>query len=498
MPTALPALPPLVSTGIAGLDSILLGGLPADRLYLVEGNPGAGKTTLGLQFLLEGVRQGEPVLYVTLSETRPEIEAVASSHGWSLDGVLVHELSGDRQDEGADPHYTLFHPSDVELGETTKAVLEKVVSSNPVRVVFDSLSEMRLLARDPLRYRRQILGLKQYFAGRRCTVLLLDDGTADASDLQLRSLAHGVLTLERVTAEFGAERRRLRVLKIRGRPYRGGYHDFVIGTGGLQVFPRLSVGGPLAGPHGEKVSSGVPEMDVLVGGGLERGTSALLLGPAGCGKSTLATQYAVAAAARGERAALFVFDENREILLARAASTGMPLAEHLRAGRISLEQVDPGEISPGEFIWRVVQAAQQGARVVVIDSLNGYLNAMPEERFLTIQLHEVLSHLGHLGVLTLLVAAQHGLLGESIQSPVDVSYLADSVILLRYFEAEGHVRQAISVLKKRTGQHERTIHEFHISSTGVRVGPPLLGFEGVLGGATIQSGRERDGERSGG
>ena len=480
---------PLIQTGVSGLDHVLGGGLPADRLYLVDGNPGSGKTTLGLQFLLAGARRGESVLYVTLSETREEILGVARSHGWSLDGVAVHELTNEERQGGPDAQYTLFHPSEVELGETTKAILAQVEGLQPTRVVFDSLSEMRLLARDPLRYRRQILGLKQYFVGRRCTVLLLDDGTADVGDLQLRSLAHGVITMEHMAVEYGIERRRLRVLKLRGQRFRGGYHDFVIRTGGLEIFPRLVAADHRVEYARAQVPSGIAALDQLVSGGLDRGTSSLILGPAGSGKSTLAMQYAVAAAARDERSVIYLFDESRDTLLARAAGLGLPLADHVRAGRAALEQIDPAEIGPGELACRVrAEVEERGARLVVLDSLNGYLNSMPEERFLVSQLHELLTFLGHQGVVTLLIAAQHGLLGSAVVSPIDVSYLADTVLLLRYFEARGRVRQAISVVKKRTGPHERSIREFHIDGGGIKVGPPLEAFHGVLGGNPVYQG----------
>jgi circadian clock protein KaiC len=472
-----------VATGVAGLDDILGGGLTPNRLYLVEGNPGSGKTTLALQYLLEGARRGERGLYVTLSETGKELRGVARSHGWSLDGLALCELIPSEESLLPDAQPRMFHPSEVELSETTQAVLAEVERTQPGRVVFDSLSEMRLLAQNPLRYRRQILALKQFFAGRRCTVLLLDDLTSEATDLQLQSLAHGVVSLEHLAPEFGSERRRLRVVKMRGVAFRGGYHDFVIQRGGLAIFPRL-----VAAEHHEpftrgQAESGVPALDALVGGGLDRGTSTLLMGPAGSGKSTIATQYAVAAAARGERAVIFTFDESAATLLARSAGLGMDLAAHVEAGRVRLQQVDPAELSPGEFAHRVREAVEQDrARMVVIDSLNGYLNAMPEERFLTIQLHELLTYLGQHGVVTLLIVAQHGLLGAGMQTPVDASYLADAVILLRYFEARGRLRRAVSVVKKRSGAHEETLRELRMGAGGLSVGEPLEEFQGILTG----------------
>jgi len=473
----------LVATGITGFDDIIGGGFTRNRLYLVEGNPGSGKTTLALQYLLEGARQGERGLYITLSETAEELRAVAASHGWALDGIDLVELIPTEASLTPDSQYTMFHPSEVELAETTKAVLAEVERINPARVVFDSLSEMRLLAQDSLRYRRQILALKQFFIGRQCTVLLLDDRTAEIHDLQLQSIAHGVVSLEQLAPEYGAERRRLCIQKMRGRQYRGGFHDFRIVRGGLSVYPRL-----IAAEHHEAfedgfITSDVPELDALLGGGLDRGTSALVIGPAGVGKSTLTTQYAMAAARRGERATLFTFDEAIKTILMRSARIGIDLDPQIAADRIQVRQVDSAELSPGEFVQEVRQAVERdGSRLLIIDSLNGYLNAMPEERYLLIQLHELFTYLGQQGVTTFLVVAQHGLVGRAMQSPIDASYLADTVILLRYFEARGEVRQAISVMKKRSGWHERTIRELRIDQCGLHVGSPLSLFQGVLNG----------------
>jgi circadian clock protein KaiC len=472
----------LAATGIAGLDDILRGGLPRRRIYLLQGSPGTGKTTLGLQFLLEGERRGEPGLYVTLSETEEELRAVATSHGWSLDGIALHQLSSLEDVLAAQSQNTLFHPSEVELNETTSRVLELVEKARPVRVVFDSLSEMRLLAGDSLRYRRQILSLKQYFAGRNSTVLFLDDGTAEHGDLQLHSLAHGVISLEKRTPDFGATRRWLEVAKLRGVPFRSGRHDCSIERGGLRVFPRLIAAEHHTDFERGKLSSGVADLDALLGGGLDRGTSTLLLGPAGSGKSTLAAQFVHAAAAREERTAMFSFDENLGTLFARTSGMGLALEPAVQQGWVSVKQVDPAELSPGEFAHGIREAVEQdGARVVVIDSLNGYLMAMPDEHHLVTQLHEVLSYLNQRGVTTLLVLAQHGLVG-TMEAPVDITYLADTVTLLRYFEAEGQVRKALSVLKKRTGFHEDTIREFQTSPNGIVVGPPLRGFRGILTG----------------
>jgi circadian clock protein KaiC len=478
--------PPLVATGIAGLDDILGGGLTANRLYLVEGDPGSGKTTLALQYLLEGRRLGEAGLYVTLSETKDELASVASSHGWTLDGIHICELIPSEESLLPEAQSRMFHPSEVELSETTKAVLQEVERIRPVRVVFDSLSEMRLLAQNPLRYRRQILALKQFFSGRKCTVLLLDDRTSEEADLQLHSLAHGVVTLQQLAPEYGAERRRMRIVKLRGMKFRGGFHDFVIVRGGLQIYPRL-VASEHRGPfQAGQLASGVEAIDKLLGGGFDRGTSALLIGPAGSGKSSLAMQYVDAAAQRGEHAIVYAFDESINTLLVRMKGLGFDLQPHLDSGLVRIQQVDPAELSPGEFGHLVRQAVEQeDAKVVVIDSLNGYLNAMPEERFLTIQLHELLTYLGQRGVVTMLVVAQHGLLGSGMQTPVDASYLADSVVLFRYFEARGRLRRAISVVKKRSGAHEDALRELKLTSQGLWVGEPLADYHGVLTGTPV-------------
>ena len=476
-------------SGIPGLDDILNGGFTRHRLYLVDGDPGAGKTTLALQYLLEGVRAGERSLYVTLSETKEELTAVAASHGWSLEGLEITELVASEKDLAADSQLTMYHPSEVELSETTKAVLDAVERINPERIVFDSLSEMRLLAQSSLRYRRQILALKQFFIGRRCTVLLLDDRTAEGKDSQLQSIAHGVIALEQLAPEYGAERRRLRIMKFRGTQYRGGYHDFSIQPGGLVVYPRL-----VAAEHKEEferipIPSGVSALDQLLGGGPDRGTSTLLIGPAGCGKSTLAVQYAAAAAARGGHAVVFAFDESIATLRVRSAALGIRLREGDGPGNVRLRQLDPAEVSPGEFVHMVRDAVEQdGARVIVIDSLNGYLNAMPQEQFLTVQLHELLTYLGRRGVTTMMVVAQAGLMGSNMQSPVDASYLADSVILLRYFENAGRVRKAISVLKKRSGPHEETIRAMRFDADGIHLSEPLADLQGVMTGIPVSMG----------
>jgi circadian clock protein KaiC len=487
---------PLITTGTPGLDHILGGGFTPNRVYLIEGNPGSGKTTLSLRWLLDGARKGEKGIYVTLSETKIELTAVARSHGWSLANINILELAAPESELEPDNQNAMFQPSEVEMSVTTKAVLAEVERTKPQRVVIDSLSEMRLLAQSPLRYRRQILALKQYFIGRECTVFLLDDLTSETEDLQLQSIAHGVVSLEQLSPEYGAERRRLRIMKLRGQMYRGGYHDFIIQKGGLKVFPRLIAGEHVRPQNRGLLKSDSTELDALLGGGLQYGTSVVLLGPAGSGKSTLAIQYARAAASRGERSVLFTFDERLETLLERTTGLGMDITKYVESGHIAIHPIDTAELSPGEFADRVRRAAEgeggeAGARIVVLDSLNGYMNAMPEERFLTAQLHELLTYLGHKGVVTFLVVAQHGLVGH-MESPIDTTYLADTVILFRYFEAIGEVRQAISVLKKRSGKHERTIRELSLGETGITIGQPLKDFQGVLSGTPRYRGPDRE------
>lgn len=472
-----------VSTGVAGLDAILGGGLPRNRLYLIQGEPGTGKTTLSLQFLLAGARAGESGLYVSLSESREELYAVARSHGWSLDPISIFEVRAGDDPLRPEEEYTAFHPSEVELGETVRTLLNEMERLKPARVVIDSLSEMRLLARDPLRYRRQLVALKDFLMARGSTVLFLDDPFSKLGEDQFKTLASGVLRLERLASDYGRERRRLQVLKLRGVEYHGGYHDFRINRGSVVVYPCLVAADHRQPPTFEKVPSGVAEVDALLGGGPERGTNTLVVGPAGVGKSSLCLQYALAAARRGERTAIFLFDETAEIYQARTAALGLDVRRFLEGGQVLLRQIDPGTISPGEFIHDVRHAVEQnGARVVVIDSLNGYLNAMPGEQFLIIQMHELLTYLDLRCVLSFVVIAQHGLVGGGMQAPIDLSYLADTVLLLRYFEHAGKVRKAISVLKKRIGPHEDSIRELQISSDGVRVGPPLSQFQGVLAG----------------
>ena len=476
----------LLKMGVPGLDDVLGGGLTAHRLYLLEGAPGAGKTTVAIQFLREGVLHGESVLYVTLSETAQELQGVAESHGWDLKGIEVREMLPAQDALEPDDQYTMFHPSEVELGEKTLRILADVDKIKPSRVVFVSLSELRLLAGGSLRYRRQILALKQFFTGRQCAVLLLDDLTATEQDLQVQSIAHAVIRLEQVNPDYGASRRRLVVSKYRGREFRGGYHDYKIGRGGLQVFPRLVASEHTPPLTQTRIPSGLPALDDLLGGGIENGTSTLFVGAPGTGKSSVAVQFAITAARRGETAALFIFDESINTLRTRCKGLGMDLGPFIDAGRIRVRQIDPAELSPGEFVFEIRQAVERHhATMVVIDSLNGYLNAMPDERFLIVQLHELLTYLGHNGVATMLIGAQHGLIGMQMQTPVDASYLADSVVLLRYFEDEGEVKQAISVLKKRGGAHERSIRSFSLDAQGIHVGPPLRNFRGILSGIPI-------------
>jgi circadian clock protein KaiC len=483
----------MVKTGNIYLDDILGGGLAKNRVYLLQGNPGAGKTTLGLQFLIEGVKNGERALYLTLSESEKELTSVAQSHGWSLKGIDIFEILTQEKELETDNQYTMYQPSEVELSTTTGAILAEVERIKPTRVVLDSLSELKLLAQSPLRFRRQILALKHFFSNRDCTVLFLDDKTTTgAENFQLESIAHGVLDLEQLSPEYGSERRRIQIKKFRGRKYRGGFHDFSIDTGGISIYPRIIPSEHSKADIKNQVKSGIDQIDKLTGGGIEEGTSVLLLGPAGIGKSTLAMQYALNAAKNGDQAVIFTFDESVNTLLHRAKGLGMDVANYIEKGLIHLQPIDPTEMSPGEFAHRVraVVGGERGtkaAKVVVIDSLNGYLNAMPEERFLTSQMHELLTYLGHHGVLTFLIVAQHGLLGHSMQTPLDTSYLADTVILFRYFEAEGEVKQAVSVLKKRSGHHEKTIREYKMTSGGIIVGQPLRDYHGILTGTPIKN-----------
>jgi len=474
----------IVSTGNAGLDAILAGGLPANRLYLLEGTPGAGKTTLALQFLREGIAKGESVLYITLSETKEELEIVAASHGWSIDDFAIFEFNSAAEMLGEAREQSILHPWEMELSETVKLIQDEVDRVKPTRVVFDSLSELRLLAQDPLRYRRQVLALKQFFAGRSGTVILVDDmtGSKNGPDSHLHSLCHGVITLERLTLDFGAARRRLQVQKLRGVDFNAGYHDFVIRKGGLDVFPRLIAAEHHAEFREEPVSSGVRELDALLGGGPLRGTSTLVTGPAGTGKTTIALQYVHAACERGECSTIYQFDERIGTLLTRATAFSLDLRKHLDSGCLKINQIDPAEISPGEFAARIrAEVEERGVRMIVLDSLNGYMAAMPQEQQLILQMHELLSYLSQQGVATFLINPQQGLVG-SMATNLNISYVSDAVILLRFFEAGGRLRKAISIIKNRGGQHEDTIRELRIDAQGVRVGEPLTEFRGVMTG----------------
>jgi circadian clock protein KaiC len=471
------------ATGVAGLDDILAGGLRRGRVYLIEGSPGTGKTTIATQFLLEGAKRGERGLYITLSETEKELRESASSHGWDFaDPNEVFELVPPESLLDDEQQQSLLYSSDLELGETTKRIFEVVERVQPKRIVLDSLSEIRLLAQSSLRYRRQILSLKHYFSHHDSTVVMLDDLTTEINDKTVHSVAHGVVRLEEMAPEYGAERRRLRVIKYRGQRFRGGYHDFVIDTGGVRVFPRLVSSEHKTPFTRDTLKSGTAELDALLGGGIERGSSTLVIGPAGTGKSVLTLTFAVAAVERGECAALFIFDEELGLLFERAKGLGFDLQAMVDSGRLIVSQVDAAELGPGEFAHRVRTVLEEGgARTVVIDSLNGYQQSMPEEQQLVLHMHELLQFLNRRGVSTFLTVAQHGLVGD-MKAPVDVTYLADSVILLRYFEAAGRVRRAISVIKKRTSAHEDTIREYRIGADGITLGAPLENFQGVLRG----------------
>ncbi|ASL46432.1 Circadian clock protein kinase KaiC [Burkholderia sp. AD24] len=469
-----------LSSGIEGIDDVLGGGLTPYRMYLVEGAPGTGKTTLALQFLLEGVEEGQVGLYITLSETRNELISVAESHGWDISRFTILELLSD---EGLDPQYeqTVLHPAEVELGETVRSVIQQVDELKPARIVLDSLSELRLLSQNPLRYRRQILALKRYFATRDCTVLLLDDNVADPRDVQLHSIAHGVIALDNLVHDYGGSRRRMRIAKMRGIKFREGYHDFTLDTGGIHVYPRLVAAEHHADFLTDMLSTGTPGLDALLGGGLLPGTNALMIGPSGVGKTTTVVSCLIAALERGERCVYYVFDETLTTLIVRCKTLGMHLAPHVESGLLTLRQIDPAEISPGEFASDVRNSVEKGVKYVAIDSLNAYLQAMPGERYLLLQMHELLGYLNQQGVVTMLVLGQHGIIGE-VQNDIDISYLSDVVVLFRYFEHHGEVLTAVTAVKSRATAHERSIRQFRISANGVEVGDALRDFEGVLSG----------------
>ena len=480
--------PERISTGCAGLDDILRGGFDRDRIYLIEGKPGSGKTTIAMQFLIEGAKQGEPGLYVTLSESRRELLAVAESHGWSLDGIDIFELTPEGTID-VEESYTIFHPAEVELQQTVDRVLKSIEERNPKRVVFDSLSEMRLLAREALRFRRQILALKQFFDVRDCTTLLLDDKTAPENDLQLHSIVHGVIALEHVALEYGAERRRLKVTKVRGIVFRGGYHDFRIVRGGLQVYPRVLQEPERIRPARDRLLTGSKPLDDLLGGGITCGTSALITGAAGTGKSVLCSQFAIEELKEGGKVLFYLFDERLSTFHMRSETLGMSMVKQRESGQLILRQVEPTELSPGEFANQVVEAVEkEKISLLIIDSINGYMQSMPEERLLPIQIHELLSFLANKGVTCVMTLVQHGIFGNPVGEAADVSYLADTVVLLRYFEVAGSVRQAISVVKKRSGNHERMIRECRVQKGGLFVGEPLREFQGVLTGVPEYTG----------
>jgi circadian clock protein KaiC len=475
-----------VSTGCSGLDDLLGGGFPRGRLYLIEGDPGAGKTTLALQFARQGVMRGERALYITLSESRADLTHSAQSHGMDLKDVEIVELLPNENDLLPEQQYTVFHPAEVELNDRMQRIVKEVQRVRPERLVIDALSELRMLAKDPLRYRRQILSLKDFMADQECTVLLLDDRSSREPDLQLHSVVHGVISMDKVPREYGKTRRQIEVVKLRGISYREGFHDYIIATGGVVVFPRLVAAESRSDVPPESVSSGIPELDALTGGGLDRGTSTLLIGPAGCGKTTLGMQWAATAARRDEPCVIFTFEESPHTLMHRAAGLSIDLRPHLSSGKIILERVDPAEMSPGELVARVQRYVEEGnVRMVVLDSLNGYLQSMPGEKFLAVHLHELLAYLGNRGVVTIMVLAQAGMLGSALQSAVDVSYLADNILLLRYFETQGEIRQAISTVKRRSAAHEHAIRELRLGPDRVHVGRPLNEFQGILTGTPI-------------
>jgi circadian clock protein KaiC len=485
-------MPGLIATGVHGLDEILSGGLTQGSLFLLEGKPGTGKTTIALQFLLEGEKRGQRTLYITLSETKQELLNTAASHGWTMSrGIEICELQPPENLLDVGEQQTLLYASDLELGETMKAILETVDRTKPDLIVLDSLSELRLLAQGSLRYRRQLLALKHFLARRGVTALMLDDLTTDTFDKTIHSIAHGVILLEELSPNYGSARRRVKIAKYRGHSFRGGYHDFIISTGGVQVFSRLVALEHKGNFDAATVPSGIDALDQLLGGGVEKGTSTLVLGPAGTGKSLFVLQYATAAMRRGDKVAIFAFDEELGLTFRRAKVMGIDLEAYRLEGSLIIHQIDAAELSPGEFSHRVrTCVVDHGVSMVVIDSLNGFQSAMPEEQSLLLHMHELLQYLNRRGISTFLTIAQHGLVGD-MKSPVDVTYLADTVVLMRYFEADGRVRRAVSVVKKRTGAHEDTIREFQITAQGIQVGPVLREFHGVLRGVPTYVGNPK-------
>lgn len=485
-----------VPSGVPGLDDVLLGGFIREGFYLVQGDPGSGKTTVALQYVRSRIQAGESCLYITLTESSRDLDNAARSHNWSLEGIEFCDLTMSAANLVGVPESSIFHPAETELGETTQAIFAAVEKAKPKHVVFDGLSEMRLLSGNPLIYRRQMLALKEFFAQRHTTVLLLDDRSSAFGDIQPESLVSGNIVLERTLPQYGRARRRMYATKVRGANFRGGYHDYDIIQGGVIVHPRL-----VAAEHHERFqreiySSGIPNLDLMLDGGLTTGSTTLMLGPAGVGKSTVAMQFAVNAMKAGQKAAVYMFDEVLDTLVERVEKLCLSKEGGLRAymaeGLLHAQQVDPAEMSPGAFAFEVRRAVEAGTKVIIIDSLNGYLNAMPEERFLTTHLHEMFSYLNQKGVLTIMVVAQHGMIvGGGAAGDVDVSYLADSVLLYRYFEAQGSIKQAISVFKKRTGAHERTLREMKISSDGLHVGDPLREFRGIMTGVPRYEGRAK-------
>lgn len=473
-------------TGITGLDDVLDGGLQRNHTYLVEGLPGSGKTTLGLQFSMEGMRQSERVLYLATSESDEEIRQIARSHGWTLNGITIHHYDA-RESLGKELEQSVFHPAEVELPRTIETLRSVIDRVNPQRLVIDSLSEIRLLASDPLWFRRQVLALKEYLSSRNCTTLLCD--LLQDPGQPVYTIVHGVLTMEHRAPEYGPDRRRLRVSKLRGQSYSSGYHDYKIHTGGIEVYPRLVASEHRRRFQPEAIPSGLPALDSMFGGGADRGTATLLFGPSGTGKSSIACKYVAAAADRGEASAMYIFDERVQTLLSRMEGMGIDLEGYIDGGMVNIRQIDPAELTPGELSHSIRQdVAERGVRLVVIDSLAGYFQAMPNEQLLALHLHELLSYLSQQGVSILLVMTQHGFLSNQRYTPIDISYVSDSVLQFHLFEYAGELRRAISVYKRRSGNHERTIRELQFGPKGIMIGAPLTAFHGILTGIPRHNG----------